>query len=203
MFGKKIDNKIPIVGPEIPTFKESEFEEELNDGQVSNGEFREVNDDVVEEPLAEESQNRTKTMPKEPKRPVSNNGNGNGHKDAEEIVNSKPVIMVNQDDEEDLYNVEEERTKLPGEGFMFGVKPQHLKEATRLNDREIGCLAVGYVQDAVLKKGRKMSVFETYATTLMQLKISQNGVGRDEFTTLTQLSAEEKAEKNGDLFAGR
>ncbi len=186
----------------MPRFKKID-KEELDRLERELREAEEATPDALmppeEEPVITIKQPEPMPVPNTP--PVDNNGHA---ADSSAILQQiQPTAeQIQQVEErkrqeiEDIRRFEEEESErsIPGHGYLVNVKPKHLAQSTRLNEREILLFAIAKAQDSVLDPNRTQSVASLIMQNIMENKISLNGLGREETLAARQQEAEKAAE---------
>jgi hypothetical protein len=79
-----------------------------------------------------------------------------------------------------------------------------LDEITRLNPREIMFMAVNGVRDdGMIPRNKRLSISTCLRVRIKRLKISQEGKGRDDVLTVSQLSQEDAMAQQGSAIGDR
>jgi hypothetical protein len=143
----------------------------------------------------------------EQKPPISEhkeNSNGPGKDKAkieETVAITKPTTETMRIAKEDVKKFQSlSMEPIPGDGFLFNIKEEHLPEASCLNERQVATFSIGDCQNASLDPDRTQSIFEIYRNRIMRYNISLNRDGRGEYVTIKQLTAEEKNMQRGGLL---
>jgi len=142
---------------------------------------------VKEEPKVENNSHNKDVIEEELQVKPLAGGNGKKSKVYDEETEAPQGRQIYVPDDED------EKPDIPGKGFLYHAKDEHLGEATRLNEREILLFAVGDTQASILDPKRK-TVYETFRNSLMRYKIALNGDGRVEAIKLKTMEAEKMAD---------
>lgn len=157
--------------------------------------------EAVETSLPELPKLMTMTRPPEPDIPKAEESiKGNGHNtdaDEQELKDRAEEARQRKEDQEaiDRERREAQEAKIPGNKFLLNVDERHLPETSRLNEREIFTFGVGDTQDEALNTNRTQSIYAIFRNSILRLKISLGGKGRDDFISLHQAEAEENARR--------
>lgn len=159
--------------------------------------------EVVEAALPELPKLMVMTKPSEPDVPKLE-VKGNGHNPdadeqiAEQTAADKAEEALQRKEEQEAIDRERreaQEAKIPGNKFLLNVDERHLPETSRLNEREIFTFGVGDTQDEALNTNRTKSIYAIFRNSILRLKISLGGKGRDDFISLHQAEAEENARR--------
>jgi hypothetical protein len=199
---KNSRGNVPIIAPKLPSLaeimeetEEEEFPNKNDKGNIITEEQVNAEKEILNE-LSKQSETPKSDVKRgrKPKPEPVYPDDDEELNPVQELKKKKPRI------DEETIDIDEDKDNINGKGFMFAVKNKYIKEATRLNDREITSMSINYAQEASLDQDETRTPFEVFADNFMHLRISKDGLGRTDYTDLAQIKADEQIEKASDAF---
>lgn len=104
-----------------------------------------------------------------------------------EIEAQKEIKIAELDQQSKVYE------KIPGYGYLFGIKDEFLPESTTLRPDQSWSLALGYMKEDMLNPDRTESLWHLFACRLMRFQNSIEGKSREQVLMARQQEADKSA----------